>query len=259
MELIKIIILGVIQGLTEFLPVSSSGHLVIFQNILKMEMPGVTLEIFLHFGTLISVIIVFWKDIWDIITFKKEYRKFTMYLIIGTIPAGVIGLLFEDTFKRIFSSMLIVGFMLLITGALLWLSDRIENKRRKMEEMNWTDAIVVGFAQAFAIFPGISRSGSTIVGGLFKGLDRKLAAKYSFLLSIPVILGATLIETLDLIKSGLGDLNYIYIGVGTFSSIISGYFAIKLLLKLIDKERLSIFAYYCWGLGFIIITFNLFS
>ncbi|WP_027338753.1 undecaprenyl-diphosphatase UppP [Halonatronum saccharophilum] len=256
MNFIKVIILGLVQGLTEFLPVSSSAHLVIFQSILGVEKAGITLEVFLHFGTLIAVFIVFWQDIIDIITFKPQCRRFTIYIALGTIPALVSGLLFEERFEKAFSDLRLVGFMLLVTGLLLWLSDRVRVKERVMQEMNWSDSLVVGFAQAFAIFPGISRSGSTIVGGLFKGLDRKLAAKYSFLLSIPVIGGATILESIDLMKEGMGDISFMELGIGTFISMVSGYFAIKLLLKVINKERLSLFAYYCWLLGFITILLN---
>ncbi len=129
MDLIKVIVLGILQGLTEFLPVSSSAHLVIFQSILGVEMAGVTLEVFLHFGTLISVVVVFWDDILDIITFRIGYRKFTFYIILGSIPAGLMGVFFEERFESAFSDLRLVGFMLLITGLLLWLSDRLDLKR----------------------------------------------------------------------------------------------------------------------------------
>lgn len=255
MELVKVIILGVVQGLTEFLPVSSSGHLVIFQKLFNINAEALTLEVFLHFGTLIAVMIAYWDDIVEIITLKPQYRKFTYYIILGSVPAGVIGILYQDVIAKVFDEIIIVGFMLIITGVLLWLSDRITSQDRNMEEMNFIDAILVGCAQAFAILPGVSRSGSTIVAGLFKGLDRKLAAKYSFLLSIPVIGGATLLQTFDLIKEGFGTFGPVELASGTIAAAIAGYFAIKLLVKLVNQERLSVFAYYCWGLGLIIILF----
>jgi undecaprenyl-diphosphatase len=143
--------------------------------------------------------------------------------------------------------------MLIVTGGLLWLSDRVANNYRQMRDMNVSDSIVVGLAQAFAILPGISRSGSTITAGLFKGLDRELAAKYSFMLSIPVIGGATLLKAKDLLSTGVKVDNGLPLVVGTLTSALVGYLAIKLLLKLIAKEKLSIFAYYCWGLGIMII------
>ena len=254
MDFLNVIILGIVQGITEFLPISSSGHLVIFQHFMDIE-EGLTLNIFLHFGTLLAVILVFWEDIWAMITFKKKHRKLTYYVIIGSIPAGVIGVLFEDVFENLFSTITVVGFALIITGVLLWISDRLEIKERKMNDLELKDSILVGFAQAFAIIPGISRSGSTIVGGLFRGLDRELAAKYSFLLSVPVIGGATLLKIKDLVTVGMGNITFLELLIGTFSAAIAGYFSIKLLLKLINQEKLSVFAYYCWTLGLIIILF----
>ncbi|WP_018250190.1 undecaprenyl-diphosphatase UppP [Orenia marismortui] len=254
MDLIKVIILGIVQGITEFLPVSSSGHLVIFQHFLNVN-EGLTLDVFLHFGTLLAVVVVYWDDILGMITLKEEYRKLTYYVILGSIPAGIIGILFEDIFEQLFNTVKVVGFTLLVTGLLLWLSDRITNEKRYLKDMKLSDSMVVGFAQAFAIIPGISRSGSTIVAGLFKGLDRKLAAKYSFLLSVPVIGGATLLQVKDLMTVGLANNTITQLVLGTVASAIAGYFSIKLLLKLVNKEKLSVFAYYCWFLGLIIILF----
>jgi len=252
MEILKAVILGIIQGLTEFLPVSSSAHLVLFQDVLKVK-DAFTLDVFLHFGTLIAVSIFYWEDIWGMLTFKAKYRKFSLYVILGSIPAGIIGVFFNDFVERLFSSLEVSGYALLFTGLLLWLSDRITNTTRNLAEMKLSDAIVVGVAQALAIVPGISRSGSTIVAGLVKGLDRKLAAKYSFLLSVPVILGATLFEFKDIMTVGLVNNSIGELFFGTLASMIAGYFAIKLLVRLINQERLSFFAYYCWGLGLLII------
>ncbi len=256
MDLLKVVILAVVQGITEFLPISSSGHLVIFQHFMDIK-EGLTLDIFLHFGTLLAVILVFWKDVKGMITFRKEYRKLTYYILVGSIPAGLIGILFEDVFERLFTNITIVGFALLVTGTLLWLSDRVQNEERNLKKMKLSDALVIGFAQAFAIIPGISRSGATIVGGLFKGLERKLAAKFSFLLSIPVIAGATLLEARNLFRTGPGSITAGEILSGTLTAALAGYFSIKLLLKLIQQEKLSIFAYYCWLLGTGIIIFTI--
>jgi undecaprenyl-diphosphatase len=255
MDLLKIIILGIVQGLTEFLPVSSSGHLVIFQKLFNINAEALTLEVFLHFGTLVAVVIAYWEDVVDIITFKPAYRKFSYYILLGSVPAGVIGALYQDQIQTAFKSIKVVGFMLLITGVLLWLSDRIENQSRAKEDMTIIDSLVIGCAQAFAILPGVSRSGSTIVAGLFKGLNRKLAAKYSFLLSIPVIGGATLLQVADLLKEGFGEFGPLELASGTLAAAISGYFAIKLLVKLVNQEGLSVFAYYCWTLALVIILF----
>ncbi|MGM0421075.1 MAG: undecaprenyl-diphosphate phosphatase [Bacillota bacterium] len=252
MGFLNVLVLGFIQGLTEFIPVSSSGHLVIFQNFMQVD-GGITLNVFLHFGSLLAVVVAFREDIWGMITLREDYRKLTYYVILGSVPAGVIGLLFEDFFEEMFTTLTVVGFALLITGALLWISDRIKSQERNAAEMKVSDSIIVGFAQALAIFPGISRSGATIVGGLFKGLNRTLAAKFSFLLSIPVIGGATLLQTRHIATAGLAGITLPELIVGTVTSAIASYFAIKILLFLINKERLSIFAYYCWILGLLII------
>lgn len=254
MNIFNSIILGIVQGITEFLPISSSGHLVLFQHFMNIE-EGLTLNVFLHFGTLLAVILVFWDDIIGMVTLRKEYRKLTYFVIIGSVPAGIIGVLFEDVFERLFSTVTVVGFALLLTGFFLWLSDRIKIGGKDIEEMTIIDSVIVGFAQALAIIPGISRSGSTIVGGLFKGLNRKLAAKFSFLLSVPVIGGATLLKVKDLISVGMGTISIAELFLGTISAAIAGYFSIRLLLKLINQEKLSIFAYYCWILGMAIILF----
>lgn len=252
MGFFNVIILGIIQGITEFIPVSSSGHLVIFQHFMKVD-GGITLNVFLHFGSLLAVAFVFREEIIGIITLKEKYRKLTYYIIVGSIPAGVIGILFEDFFEEVFSTLTVVGVALLITGVLLWLSDKIKTEERPLGKMNWGDAIFIGFAQALAIFPGISRSGSTIVGGLFKGLDRELAARFSFLLAMPVIGGATLLQARNIFSVGLDGITAIELTTGTIASMLASFFAIKVLLILIKKEKLSIFAYYCWALGLTII------
>ncbi len=223
------------------------------QRLFGLE-ASLSLNIFLHFGTLIAVIILFWAEIKKIITLQKGYRRFALLILISTIPAAIIGVLFQDFFARIFSSVKVVAFMLIITGLLLWLSDRIDGGE-KVKNMTWVDAIFIGLAQALAIFPGISRSGATIVGGLFKGLNRRLAARYSFLLSIPVISGATLLEAINLSQKDLAKISSLNLLVGTLTATISGYFAIKILLWLIRTRRLSFFAYYCWLLALIILVF----
>ena len=258
MKILQVVFLGIIQGVTEFLPISSSGHLVIFQSFLEVS-EGLTLDVFLHFGTLLAVVIVFREDIAGMITLRAKYKKLTYYVILGSVPAGVIGILFEDIFEELFSTVTVVGFALLVTGILLWISDRMKDEERNLKDMKLSDAVVVGLAQAFAIIPGISRSGSTIVGGLFKGLNRQLAAKFSFLLSVPVIGGATLLEAKNLITEGFGNITFLELFAGTLSAVIAGYFSIKLLLKLITQEKLSIFAYYCWAVGISVIIFTISS
>ncbi|MCG8516331.1 MAG: undecaprenyl-diphosphate phosphatase [Halanaerobiales bacterium] len=253
MEIIKVVLLGIIQGLTEFLPVSSSGHLVLFQSLFGIESDQLTLEVFLHFGTLLPIIIIFRKDIIDIILFKKEKRQLTWLIIIGMIPTGLIGFFLKDFFAGLYSSVSLVGFMLLITGLLLYLAERLGHNRKSLAEMNGVNAGLIGIAQGIAIIPGISRSGITIVAALLQGLDRESAARYSFLLSIPVIFGAGLLETKDVLASGLEGLSWLMLAAGTTAAAISGYFAIKYLLHILKKGRLSIFSYYCWTIGLLIL------
>lgn len=253
MEMIKVIILGLIQGLTEFLPISSSGHLVIVQTLFGIETEQLTLDVFLHFGTVIPILIIFRKDIRDILLFKKEKRRLSLLILIGIIPTGLIGILFEDFIIKLFSSVLIVGYMLLITGFLLYLAERLGKASRDLDEMKGYNAIIVGVAQGFAAIPGISRSGSTIVASLLQGLDRDAAARYSFLIAIPVILGAGLLQLKDALIVGLTGLTWELIIAGTISAAVSGYLAIKYLLHVLRSGSLLVFSYYCWALGLIII------
>ena len=196
MEILKIIILAIVQGLTEFLPVSSSGHLALAEYLLGIESPGVTLEVFLHFGTFMSVLVIFWKDIikiilaifgnfwkvWKYPTIMKENEDFAMgiYIVISMIPAGIIGLLFEEQIDKMFDNILVVGIALLVTGTVLFLTQWAQNEKRPL---NWWRTILMGIAQAIAIIPGISRSGSTVSMGMFLGMPREKVAKFSFLMA----------------------------------------------------------------------------
>lgn len=250
----KAIFLGIIQGLTEFLPVSSSGHLVIMQHFLGIQEAVLTFDVMLHMGTLVAVFVAFWGDILEII--KKPLERLTFLIIVGTIPAGLMGFLLEDFFTGLFSSLRSVGFALLVTGFLLWISDRFQGTKTT-REMSYIDALVIGIFQGIAITPGISRSGSTIVGALWRGLDRVQAAKFSFLLSIPVILGAGLKELVDAYQtSGNFVLEQNYL-IGTVVAAGAGFLAIKILLSLVQKGKLRYFAFYCWILAAFVIASSL--
>jgi len=266
MDIIQAIILGIVQGLTEFLPVSSSAHLVFMPEILKVQ-SSLVFDTILHVGSLVAVVIYFWKDIIHMLKsffsslmdiprrqFRKgiredKFKKLAWFVIIGTIPAGLAGVLFKDTFEGLFNDVFIVGFFLIITGFLLWgsemMSRRVNNKT-SLKEMSLKNSILIGIAQAFAIAPGISRSGATISAGLFLGIERELAARYSFLLSIPAILGAALVQAKDI--SGL-DMSMTILIAGFIAAAVTGYIAIKIVLKLIQEKNLLIFAYYCWIIG----------
>ncbi len=271
MDIIQAIILGIIQGLTEFLPVSSSAHLVFITDILGLQQ-NVAFDTLLHLGTLVAVVGYFWRDIVEIITsfissimdifrgkFKeglkeKPFKKLSWLLVIGTIPAGVMGILLQKQFEALFNSVIYVGFFLIITGLLLWGAERVKPGEKDVKDISFKNALVIGIAQGIAIAPGISRSGATISAGLFSGLNRELAARFSFLLSIPAILGAALVQAKDITSF---DVSTAVIIAGFLSALIFGYLAIKLLLKIIKERTLMIFAYYCWIVGIAVIIFSL--
>lgn len=277
MDIIQAIIIGIVQGLTEFLPVSSSAHLVFVPEIMGVQ-SGLAFDTLLHIGTLVAVFAYFWNDIVHMLKsffssladiprgqFKKNfqedpYKKLAWLVIIGTIPAGLAGVLFKSNFESLFSSILAVGIFLIITGFLLWGSERVSQRikpenRKPLEKLTIKNSLIVGIAQAFAIAPGISRSGATISTGLFLGFERELAARYSFLLSIPAILGAALVQAKDI--TGL-DMSIAALIAGFLAAAITGYLAIKFMLKLIKERSLLIFAYYCWIVGIIAVGLSLY-
>lgn len=256
MEIIKVVILGLVQGLTEFLPVSSSGHLVLAEEILNFHEEGVAFEVFVHLGTLLSVFIVFRKDVIKMIQapfqflshrFKNEetrqYLYLDLYVIVGTIPAAIIGLSFKSNIEAAFSNILLVIMMLALTGTVLLLSRFMPKKNEKMTILK---SIIIGVSQAFAILPGISRSGSTIVTGIFMGIEKENAARFSFLLAIPAILGASVIKMIDLISLESYIFPVSYLVLGAVVSFISGYLAIIWLLEIVKKGKLEWFAVYCY-------------
>lgn len=257
LEILETLFLGLVQGLTEFLPVSSSGHLVIFQNILGINEGEITLDILLHLGTLVAVFACFWEDIWELV--RHPFQRFTGLLLLGCIPAGIVGVLFESFFEQAFQSLLVVGLGLLFTGFILWFSERISwnfFNYKDQNSMTFKDAIFIGLLQAIAIIPGISRSGSTISAALAMGLDRSLAARYSFLLSIPTILGAAGFKLRDIFRTGISSHLILPYVLGTLCAAICGYIAIKLVLDLVKRGNLSVFSYYCWSIGGLVLVYK---
>ncbi|MBM5805246.1 MAG: undecaprenyl-diphosphate phosphatase [Candidatus Verstraetearchaeota archaeon] len=252
MDLLQAIVLALVQGLTEWLPISSSGHLVVAQTLMGLSVP-VVFDIFLHLGTLVAVITYFWRDIANILrslltlNTKDANFKLLIYIIIGTIPTAVIGLLFLQFFESLFSSGRAVGVGLLITGALL-LSSKL---RKGQKNLGWLSSLIMGIFQGIAIAPGISRSGSTISAGLLSGVNKDEAFRYSFLLSIPAILGATVLEYKGLALSDLG----LYAVVGAAIAAVSGYVAIKIVQKVLLSERFYLFAIYCFPAGLLVLLF----
>lgn len=274
MDVLQAVIVGIVQGLTEFLPVSSSAHLIFVQELLGINQPGIAFDVLLHLGTLVAVVGYFFKDIVEMIKafvssiidlfrgsfregFRNDpYKKLAWMVIVGTIPAGVVGMLFDTQIEAAFQSITISAFFLLVTGTLLYVSQRLNIGNRDIKNSGLKDSIIVGIGQAFAILPGLSRSGTTISSGLLIGLDKEFAAKFSFLLAIPAILGAALTQ-FDGIGAGF-DVNFLPYILGFLASVISGYLAISILLKLIRERSLDIFAFYCWIVGACVLVYSLF-
>ena len=270
MELYQGIILGIIQGLTEFLPVSSSGHLVLGQIFFGITQSQLVFDISVHMGTLLAVLVVYASDIkamlvsaanffFKAIFFKpvvslfKEDENLQMagLILIGSIPTAVIGFGLKQFEHILFTSKVLVGCMLILTGTVLWISRKYYFSGNKTNGPGIKKALLIGVCQGIAVIPGISRSGSTIVAGMFLGLDRHKAAKFSFLLSIPAILGAQILSIKDMITSNLSiDPVTIY---ATIVSFITGLIALKILLTLVHSGKFHLFAPYCWLIGSLVI------
>jgi undecaprenyl-diphosphatase len=274
MESLQSVMLGIIQGLTEFLPVSSSGHLVLLQNLFGIREPELLFDISLHIGTLTATFIVFYQEIQSIfqtllrlpalmkssgnlksVFAENEEIRIAALIIIGSIPTAILGILFHKIADQIFGSVWIVGVMLLVTGTLLWFTRQISIEGRPLIKVSIRDALMIGLMQGMAIMPGISRSGATISMALFLGMNREVAGRYSFLLSIPAILGAltlslhsTIIQTNIPVKIIL---------LGTVTAALVGYIALKILLHMVKQGHLYYFAPYCWLLGAVTLIWSL--
>jgi undecaprenyl-diphosphatase len=281
MSLLQSIIMGLIQGLTEFLPVSSSGHLAIFQTIFHVNTDtGLLFDVLLHMGTLIAIFAVYYKDIWEMIKEgiaividicvnlgifvsnlfsrdKKEYRsmvdtsyrKFVILILISTIPTGIIGILASDLIEAASQTLIVPGTCLIITGILLFISDRLPNGERTPKTTSYGQSLFIGITQGFATLPGLSRSGTTITACLLCGFDRKYAVKYSFIMSIPAVLGAAVLELKDISAADLAPnviQNYV---VGMVVAAVVGYICIKTMLVIVRQKKFTIFALYCLIVG----------
>lgn len=266
------VLMGIIQGVAEFLPISSSGHLALFQAFFGMENVEDThmfFTVLLHFGTLISVCIVYWRDILEMLRefilgvvalFSKNggrhapppARRLVMLIVVATLPLFVMVFL-KDAVNMLFQSSMMVSFALIVTGFVLFFSDRLARGRKTAKTATVLDALLVGLGQALAVIPGLSRSGTTISIGMMRGFDRSFAVRFSFLMSLPAVLGANILE----LKDALADPNFstvvvpllpVYI-VGVLVAAVVGYFAIRLVKTLADRGKFGRFAYYCWGVG----------
>lgn len=254
MELIKAMILGVLQGLTEFLPISSSGHLVIGSELMHFQEQGVVFDVFVHLGTLLAVTVVFRKELIEMVKAPLSFFQgdksdpvihfclLDIYVIVATLPAVAVGLFLKDSVEKFFGNILLVYFMLIVTGIIMIISKYLPQRDKPI---TWGRSFWVGCAQACAILPGLSRSGSTIFMGMVLGIDREKIARFSFIMSIPAILGAAVLQFSDILVNPLASGAFLNIGAGAVMAAVSGYFAIKLLLDIIRRNRLQWFGYYC--------------
>jgi undecaprenyl-diphosphatase len=253
MDTLQALTLGLVQGITEWLPISSSGHLAITHKLLNIA-PSAAFDVTLHFGTLLAVAVIYWSDFWEMIKAairldtKSPSGKMAVNLIIATIPAAVLGYLFSDFFEGLFSNLLAIGIALIITGAFLFLASMAKGRN----EVGRKEALIIGIAQAASIIPGISRSGATMSAGMLSGVDKNKAVQFSFLISFPITLGASVYE---LKKSGLLELDPLPMVSGVIAAFIAGYLSIKLLINLVRQSKLQYFAYYCIIAGLLVIAF----
>lgn len=267
MTYLSSILLGFIQGVAEFLPISSSGHLAIAQNLLNLDMGGTQdhfFDVLLHMGTLIAIFVVYWRDILDMIceffAFFRDVarrespkqvppaRRLILLIIIGTLPLFAV-LPVKDKIEALSSNMPAVGAALLVTGVLLFMSDRFNKGRKSELSATVLDVIIIGIGQAIATVPGISRSGMTISVGCFCGLDRRFAVRYSFLMSIPAVLGANILSLKDAMGAGIDTSLLPVYAAGVITAAVFGYLSIRLLKFIADKGKFGAFAYYCWAVG----------
>ncbi len=246
MSLLQLFFLSLIQGLTEFLPVSSSGHLVIAQKLLGFKEPPIVFDIILHLGSLTAVLIYFRKQ------FLSFSKRLTMLTIIGTIPAVIVGLFLNQYIEIIFNSVKMVGASLIITAFLLFSTKFIKSTTKKLSQINILDAILIGIMQAVAILPGVSRSGSTMVGGLWRKLNQETAFIFSFYLAVPAILGAAVLKMRHIDNFNLEFFPYT---LGFLVSIVVSYLALKILHQVIITKKLALFGFYCFTLGILALFF----
>ena len=281
MSLIQAIVLGILQGLTEFLPVSSSGHLAILKNIFHLELDsGMLYDVLLHVATLVTICIVFFKDVVKLIiefimividlcknigiffqnTFahknqkyikitQKTYRKFVVMLIVSTIPTGILGYLMQDIVEKAGLSLLIPGICLLVTGGILFITDMAETGKKKPKDATMFDAFTVGMCQGIATLPGLSRSGTTVAACLLCGFDRKFAVKYSFIMSIPAIIGALILQLGKVATVSIKTIEIVYYVIGMLIAAAVGFVCIKVMIAIVQSKRFKGFAFYCMAIG----------
>lgn len=259
MSILRAAFLGLLQGFTEFLPVSSSGHLVLVPWLLGWQDPGLTYDAVVHLGTLLAVVIYFRVEVAELavgawqglrfLSLQNASSRLALLILISALPGAIVGYTLEGFFERLFGSVLMVAGFLLITGFVIVLSERWGHGAKAKEQMNVGDALLMGLAQACAIAPGISRSGITISVGLLRDLAREEATRFAFLMSIPVIVGAAGYKMLSLVTGGVDVSHLLSLGVGLSAAFLGGYVAIGTLLRHVRTHSLRPFAYYCWAVG----------
>ncbi len=256
MNLFQALILGIVQGATEYIPVSSSAHLVIVPWLLGWPDASFEFEVLVQWGTLVGVFIFFWTDIWAIARgmllalrqgrpFASPEARLGWLVVVATVPAVVLGMLLKDFFEAAFAAPVFAGGLLVLTALLLTVAERLGSRRRDLDSLTWLDALVIGLWQAAAILPGISRSGATIGGAVLRGFQRPAAARFSFLMSIPVLLGAGLVALKDLLEAGNLAAQLPAISVGFAAAAVSGYLCIRWLLGYLQRHSMYLFAAYC--------------
>ncbi|HEV2352288.1 MAG TPA: undecaprenyl-diphosphate phosphatase [Terriglobia bacterium] len=265
MPLYQAVVLAVVQGLTEFLPVSSTAHLILFPMLLHWEDPGLTFDVALHAGTLVAVLLYFWKMWLELLASAVgrgnsgaatmiENRRLFWFLVAGTIPGGIAGYLLERAAEDEFRTPLVIGLAMILVAVLMWLGERITSTKSHLQNVSFIDAMVVGVAQAFAVIPGVSRSGVTMTAGLFRGLNRETTARFSFLLSTPLIAGAVMKKGLEIRHEGIPlDMRMPFI-VGVIVSGLVGYLVIGVLIRYLEVRTFKIFVVYRLALGVLVLA-----
>jgi undecaprenyl-diphosphatase len=259
MDIVQAIILGLVQGVSEFVPISSSGHLVLVPWLLGWPPPGLVFDTMVHWGTLVAVLAYFWRDFMALGSawgrslasrnLSEPEARIAWLIIVGTLPAALMGYVGEDFFESLFAAPAWAAGLLLVTGLLLALSEWLGKRWKEPHQLAFLDSILIGIAQGCAIAPGISRSGATIAAGLFRGLKREAAARYSFLLATPIIFGAGLLQLLDLFKMENATAHLPALILGFLAAALSGYLCIRFLLSYLQQGKLYVFAIYCWLAG----------
>lgn len=258
MSWLDALILGALQGVTEFLPISSSGHLILGEHFLELNVDMLkSFDVTVHVATLLAILVYFWKDVWELLKafgrffvgkFDGPYAQLILFIVIGTVPAVLVGIFAEDWIDSVFRNPKSVGGWMFVIGLVFMLGEFV-NKRKKRSGMTWWKAIIIGMAQAVALIPGVSRSGSTIVAGLFQGIDRSAAARFSFLLGIPAIAGAGLLTGLSAAENGGVGVEMTPLIIGFLSSFVFGIFSVWFLMRFLKKHTLTIFAVYLIAVG----------